>query len=160
MQIPLDENVVDTEEIVGETPEAPPISKEEAANIIDKYIAGEPIEKEFTIGGKITVVVSFPNIEIANEIYRTVSKASMDGYVNMQVESSSRMIAAYIKIFNGRNFEKELGDEYPTSEGKDKIRKILDTMLIEPVRDILTEKIMGFYDGVKYAFSDEILNFS
>jgi len=128
--------------------------RERYAEIVDKYIMGEPVEK------KVMIRLRFPNIYTTNTIFRNVAKASNDGYVNMQVESSSSMLAAYVRSYNGHDFEKELGESFATVEGKSKVREYLDNVLIEPVRDIITDKVFEFIDEVKKAFSDESLDFS
>jgi hypothetical protein len=133
--------------------------QDEAFAIVDKYIMGEPIEKTIMIK-KIKVVLRAPSVGIVNDIYRDVAKAAQDSYVNMQVESSASMLSAYVREYNGKDYLAELGDEYDTTEGKKKIRQHLDSVLIEPVRDALTERMFKFYDDIKKAFTDESLDFS
>lgn len=131
----------------------------EALDIVDKYIMGEPIEKTIMIK-KVKVVLRAPSVGIVNGIYRDVAKAAQDSYVNMQVESSASMISAYVREYNGKDFLAELGEEYDTTEGKKKIREHMDSVLIEPVRDALTERIFKFIDDIKKAFTDEALDFT
>ena len=133
--------------------------KKEKTDIIDKYIMGEAIEKTIMIS-KIKVILRAPSIGIVNEIYRDVAQASQDSYVNMQVEASARMISAYLREYNGKDFAAELGEGFDTVEGKENIRSYLDKVLIEPVRDILSDKVFKFYEELKQAFTDESLDFS
>lgn len=135
------------------------IDREYQAEIIDKCLMGEPVEKTVMIK-KIKVVLRSPSVEIVNAIYLDVAKAAQDNYVNMQVESSATMIGAYVREYNGYDFAKELGDEYDTIEGKKKVRKHLDRTLIEAVRDVLSDEVRKFYEEVKAAFTDDALDFS
>lgn len=131
----------------------------EKMDIVDKYIMGEPIDREINIS-KIKVILRAPNVEVINDLYKAIAKASEGGYVNMQVESSSSLLAAYVMEFNGHNFLEELGEEYDTVGGKQKIRSYLNKNLIEPVRDALNERVLKFYEDIKDAFNDESLDFS
>lgn len=133
--------------------------RNEMMEIIDKYIMGEPIEREVNIS-KIKVILRAPSVEIVNDLYKTIAKASEGGYVNMQVESASGLLSAYVRYFNGHDFLEELGEEYDTVEGKQKIRSFLNNRLIEPVRDALSEKVLKFYEDLKEAFSSDSLDFS
>ena len=141
------------------SPDVVAIDNAKLMDIVDKYIMGEPIEKTINIR-KLTVVLRAPSVSIVNNIYRDVAKAAQDSYVNMQVESSSNMIAAYVRKYNTRDFLEELGEEYDTSKGKQKIRDILDNLMIEPVRDTLADQVFNFYNEIKQAFTDESLDFS
>lgn len=132
---------------------------ENSALIVDKYIMGEPVEKTVMLK-KIKIILRAPSVGVVNKIYREVAKESRDNYVDMQVESSARMISAYVREYNGIDFLELLGDEFNTIEGKQKIRERMDELLIEPVRDALSEEVFRFYDEVKAAFTDESLDFS
>jgi len=148
-------------EEIGPGKDAPRTAEDrnEAMEIVDKYIMGEPVEKTVMIK-KIKVVLRAPSVGIVNEIYRDVAKAAQDSYVNMQVESSANMLSAYVREYNGKDFLKDLGEDYDTVEGKKKIRTYLDKVLIEPVRDALSDQMFKFYDDVKRAFTDESLDFT
>jgi len=133
------------------------ISSEEIAETIDKYIMGEPIQKEYHIikSRGISIVFQVPLSGMMDAA--TVALYQSKDPTKAMIDNSSNLIGLMMASYNGKNFVKEQGANYNTIEGVVERMKYIQDTVIVPIMDIIIERCKEFNEWYKAIFTQENL---
>jgi len=133
------------------------ISSEEIAETIDKYIMGEPIQKEYLIvkSKGISIVFQIPSSGMMDAA--TVALYQSKDPTKAMIENSSNLVGLMLARYNTKDFVAEQGNKYHTLEGiVERMEYVQDTVIV-PIMNILIERCKEFMEWYKAIFTKENL---
>jgi len=132
-------------------------STEEINEAIDKYIMGEPIQKEYPVikSKKIVVVFQVPISGMMGAATIVLYKGKDP--TKAMVENNSNLVGLMLAKYNDKDFIAEQGEKYNTVEGIVARMEYTQENIIAPVMDILVDRCKEFLEWYKEIFSRENL---
>ena len=135
------------------------ISEEVRFEVIDKFLMGEPIEKEYVLfekGDKKTfLTIRAVSAELMEYADRLLYKKEDISMAEAMTENNNNLIGVQIAKFMDKDFVKEQGEKYDTEDGVIERIKYMKKRLILPVRSIVIEKMRHFQVWCSEIFSSE-----
>lgn len=133
----------------------PDISEEEVNEYIDKYIMGEPINKEYNIRNKIKFTLREPKPTLMTDIEKSLyfdKKTIQTG-----TEFNNNLIGIYVSKYMDKNFEIEQGENYDTVKSVLARQEYYLSHLTMAVRSFIMDSIEKFQNILNYVFSNQAL---
>lgn len=137
------------------------ISQDERSEVIDKFLMGEPIEKDYVLFKKndkgISIKVRAVSAELMEYADRLLYKNEDISMAEAITANNNNLIGVQIAKFMDKDFVKEQGENYDTEEGVTERINYMKKRLILPVRSLIIEKMRHFQAWCSEIFSPESL---
>ena len=135
------------------------ISEEERFEVIDKYLMGEPIEKDYVLfkhGDKeVSLTIRATSAEMTEYADRILYQKEDISMAEAMTENNNNLIGVQIAKFIDKDFVKDQGKAYNTKEGIVERIDYMKKRLILPVRSLVIEKMKHFQAWCSEIFSPE-----
>jgi len=135
------------------------ISEKERFEVIDKYLMGIPIEKDYVLfkhGDKeVSLKIRAISAELTEYADRLLYQKEDISMAEAMTENNNNLIGVQIARFIDKDFVKDQGDNYDTKEGVVERIDYMKKRLILPVRSLVIEKMRHFQAWCSTVFSPE-----
>jgi len=133
------------------------ISLEEINETIDKYIMGDPIQKEYPVIKSKDIVVTYQVPTSGMMDAATIALYKGKDPTKAMVGNNSNLVGLMLAKYKDKNFITEQGERYNTVEGIVERMEYVQDNVIVPIMDILIDRCKEFLEWYKIIFSRENL---